>query len=455
MDVETRTSQEEASPIEYPTTTDPNLSSNAFFRRTSINVPDTYRNLQPRFDSVDLRALEYVGSYDHNLMCAICHCPFVSPVKLDCEHVFCRSCVNQAIKHQDRDAGSCPSCRARIDHSSTTTVPKILDRILDDLLVKCPQSKEGCLEEVPRCRVEDHVLRYCAFSQVDCPSEDCLLTVRRKDTDGESCLHHRVECEDCKQLVMKRDLESHHTLECEVGRASCPACKGQVPVRDLEPHIDRCPDVIHPCTAATYGCDFFARRPPLDEHLKACPLAKLVPFLKMQNERLEAHEVILKQLRHKNSILETSFCAIQDTLGTSANLINTPLSGADPSDVGPFDSTAHHLLCLHESLREEVSRVSAALSENDAKASMVAMNDRLRAKEDLAHTNAAIGGMRLQLHWLMSAKLQSQQRVAMIRTQGSGDSPVLESSSASMDPSNGSAMPIRRLSDSSRQVTKL
>lgn len=455
MNAETRESPEETSPTELSTMADPSSSRITLSRRSSFTVPDDDLTRRPRFEPIDLRALQYVGSYDHNLMCPICHCPFVSPVKLDCEHVFCQYCVNQAIRHQNRNARSCPSCRGRIAESSITTAPQILNRILDELLVKCPQSREGCLEEVPRCRVQDHVLKYCSFSQVDCPSEECLLTVRRRDTDGDRCLHYRVECEDCKHLVMKKDLEAHHKLECEVGRTSCPDCKDQVLVRDFKSHIDRCPDVICPCAAAPYGCDFSARRTSLDEHLEACPLAKLMPFLKMQNERLDAHEVVLKHLRHKNSILETSFCTIRDTLSPSATLIDTSLPGAEPPDTAPFDSTAHHLLSLHESLREEVSRVSTAISEIDAKASMMAMNERLRAKEDLAHTNAAIGGMRMQLHWLVSAKLQNQQRVAMIRTQSSGDGIVVDSSSASMDPGNGSSIPIRRLSDSTRQVTKL
>jgi len=431
------------------------LSSDPLSGPSSFTIPDDYLPYRPRFNPVDLRALEYVDSYDHNLMCAICHCPFVIPVKLDCEHVFCQRCVDQAMSHQDRNSRSCPSCRRRIDQSSITSVPKILDRILDELLVKCPQNSEGCLEEVPRCRVQDHVLKYCPFSQVDCPSEDCRQTLRRKDTEGNRCLHYQVECKDCKQPIMKKDLETHCTLECEVGRTSCPDCKEQVLVRDVTSHIDRCPDASFPCTAATYGCNFIARRTFLDGHLKSCPLAKLMPFLKTQNERLEAHETALKHLRHKNSILETSFSSIQDTLSPSINLIDTSLNEAKPSDTGPFDSTAHHLLCLHESLREEVSRVSAAVSEFDAKASMMVMNERLRAKEDLAHTDAAIGGMRMQLHWLMSARLQNQQRVATISTQSSGENLAICNPSASVGRSDGSTMPVRRLSDSTRQETKL
>ena len=419
------------------------------------SIPNGCLPQRLRFHPVDFRSLEYVGSYDHNLMCAICHCPFVFPVKLDCEHVFCQRCVNQAMRHQDRELRSCPSCRRKIDESSITPVPKILEYILDDLLVKCPLWSDGCLEQMPRCRVQDHILKYCDYFEVGCPCENCFLTIQRKDLDSVQCLHYMVKCEDCEQSIMKRDLESHRTLKCEVGRTACPDCKDQVPVRDLEAHIEYCPDAMFPCSAARYGCDFIARRASLDKHLEDCALVKLMPFLKKQNDRLEAHEAALNHLRHKNSILETSFSTIQDTLNPPVNLVDASSSSATTADPGPFDSTAHHLLCLHESLREEVSRVSAAVSEVDAKASMMIMNESLRVKDDFAHTNAAIGGMRMQLHWLTSARLQNQQRAAMVRTQSSGEELGVSPSPTASNSGEGSSMPIRRLSDSTRQETKL
>ncbi|MCJ1453123.1 hypothetical protein MMC28_003468 [Mycoblastus sanguinarius] len=420
--------------------------------RNSFLFPDAAIPQRPELNPVDLRALEYVGSYDPNLMCAICHSPFVNPVRLECEHVFCQRCLNQAMRMQGYyDHINCPACRRRIDRLTIVPVPKILSHILDDLPVKCPLSSEGCLEEMPRASVQQHVDRYCAYSEVECPSEACLLTTLRKDVGERQCLHCMVECEDCKQSFMERDLEAHRTLQCEVCKAECPDCKAKLLLHDLESHIERCPDALFPCTAAQYGCNFIARNTALDEHLITCPLAKLVPFLKMQSERLNAHETALKHLRQKNLILETSFSTIQENLNPSSNLIDVSVPA---SDSGPFDSTVHHLLCLHESLREEVSRVSAAISEVDAKASMMVMNESLRIKEDLSHTNASIGGMRVQLHWLMSAKLQNQQRVAMVRAQSSGEG-LEASSSANVGPSGGVGLPVRRLSDSTRQETKL
>lgn len=348
----------------------------------------------------------------------------------------------------------CPSCRRMTHASEMIPMPKILDRMLDELLVRCPLKDEGCNEQIQRCEVQQHVDKKCAYAEVKCPAEDCLLSILRKDVEKQRCLHSIVQCEDCNEFFMERDLESHRTLHCEAGRTSCPDCKVQVLLRDIDQHVESCPDAIFPCTAAKYGCDFIARRAALDQHSRTCALAKLIPFLQKQNERLSAHEAALKSLRLRNSILETSFSSFQETLGPSADIVDARPSSASASDAGSFDSTAHHLLCLQESLREEVSGVSAALSELDARTTMTVMNESLRVKEDISHMNAAIGGMRLQLHRLVSARQQNQQRVVMTRNQ-TQEALDTGATSTPESPSGGLEKPVRRLSDSTRQVTKL
>ena len=414
--------------------------------------------MRPQLDPVDLRALEYVSPYHHDLMCAICYCPFVNAVRLPCEHVFCLRCVNDAMRISGNgwrpQSVNCPSCRRATHADEITSMPKILDRMLDDLIVRCPLKGEGCNEQVQRCEVQQHVDKKCAYSEVECPAENCMLFILRKDAIKQHCLHDMLECEDCNQFFMERDLESHRTLDCEAGRTTCPDCKTQLMLRDIDKHVESCPDAIFPCSAAEYGCDFIGRRAVLDEHSRICALAKLVPFLQKQNERLSAHEAAIKRLRNRNSILETSFSNFQETLSPSADIADASSSSTTACDAGPFDSTAHHLLCLQESLRDEVSRVSAALSELDARTTMTVMNESLRVKENISHMDAAIGSMRLQLHWLVSARLQNQQMMATRRNQTGG---TLDAGATSTPggPSGSGGLPTRRLSDSTRQDTKL
>lgn len=429
-----------------------NVEENMRSRPSTPLISTAARPQKPKTDPIDLRSLDYVGMFDHNLMCAICHCPFVTPVKLECDHYFCRTCLDQAMKHQIRESRCCPTCRRKITKPSVP-VARIINRILDELVVKCPLSGEGCTEQTTRGLVQIHVDQYCTYSEVECPTKDCSLAVQRKDADQIQCLHAFVRCEDCLESFMEKDLETHRIKHCTRRETLCTDCKSAVLRINLEKHVQHCPQANFPCAAACYGCDFRSKRTELDRHLATCPLAKLVPFLKVQSDRLEAHEAALKHLRRKTSILETSFLSIQETLGPSNSLVDTPAAPSGGPDAAPFDSTAHHLLCLHESLREEVGRVSAAISELDGKANMMVINESLRAKEELAHTNAIIGGMRMQLHWLMNARLQNQQRVAMERTHGLSENLGAASTSAAGSATPG--QPLRRLSDLVRQETKL
>ena len=149
----------------------------------------------------------------------------------------------------------------------------------------------------------------------------------------------------------------------------------------------------------------------MGSHTTSCALAKLEPFLKAQNEHLQAHDAALEHLNQKNLILEGSLTAIREALDPAANLVEDDAM-ALTTDGEPVDLTIHNLLCLHESLRDEVSRVSMAISELDAKSSMVVTNEQLRVKEEFAHANSAIGGLRMQLDWLTRTSLQTQQKMA-------------------------------------------
>ena len=431
---------------------------------TWSQTPPFLRPLQPQGipkNSVDPKALAYVDSVDHNLICPICYCPFDAPRKLPCDHYFCKKCIVQSLESQPSDAQSCPACRFRVSRSDLTLAPKIIENMLTDLKVKCPLQKEGCEVEMNRGSAQDHLDRYCAFSEVKCPLESCKLFVQRKDAEKQRCLHRVTSCRDCNISLMELDIEAHQNKYCSNRMTFCPDCEKEIKRIDLEAHIETCPEAIFPCPARTYGCEFIGRRAALDVHTPMCTLSKLAPFLKTQGGMLEAHEAALKHLQNKNSVLETSFQTIQETLSPNNTLVDSPSSTTPTSAGGPFDSTAHHLLSLHESLREEVSRVSATVSELDAKASMMVMNESLRIKDELTHMNAAIGGMRHQVHWLVSGRLQNEQRMAMVRTQASNNSAVAASSAgspsraATTNSGAGPGQPIRRLSDTTRQETKL
>jgi hypothetical protein len=266
-----------------------------------------------------------------------------------------------------------------------------------------------------------------------------------------------------------------------------------------------------PCPGTLVGCTYTAERESVTDHEKGCPMAIMAPHFREQQARLERSEARLEPLARKLSILEDGLSNITNMLypaGSNdssypvpnpldpnnadafppAPLIPTPDFRLPPASFPPvppgneqsqnpfnnapqppFDSQIHHLLTLHESLRDEVSRVAGALSDLEGRTNMMIMNESQRVKEDMLHANAAISGMRVQLHWLMSATLHQRTSTsagsstaarAGGSTSGSGSGRgATQGASASMGTRAGSSatfpMPVRRLSDSTRQDTKL
>jgi hypothetical protein len=210
------------------------------------------------------------------------------------------------------------------------------------------------------------------------------------------------------------------------------------------------------------------------------------PYIEAQNSRIDSLDMTIRQLKQRNEILEDGISNIRTTLVDMAHAIphgredhgsiavvegrsrspsrfreqtNVPELTVDRSSNLFSSSATTYLLSLHESLREEVSQLSLAISDLDARASMAIMNENLRLKEDMAHTNAAVNSMRMQIHWLMNPRLHQGRVGAMgagsVTTAARG---AALSSSGGANPSAGpsaSGVAGRRLSDSSREGTKL
>ncbi|KAI9821829.1 MAG: hypothetical protein M1827_002411 [Pycnora praestabilis] len=341
--------------------------------------------------------------------------------------------------------------------------------MVDELKVKCPYHEDGCKETSTRGDIQDHVEKYCDYAEVQCPSEECHLLVPRKDIKR-GCLHYPVTCVDCNLDLTEKELEAHRRKDCQQRKISCLDCEVELIRCDLNAHIEDCPEAILRCPGAPYGCDRAAKRKDLDFHIAICPIAVMGPFLKIQNDRLAAQELAVEHLQRKNEVLEGGLSSIQAILSNSSSdmehafpsysasvlpELSPSLAASHTSEAPPFDSAIHHLLSLHESLREEVDRSSVALSELDAKTSMMVMNQDLRTKEDMAHTNAVVNSMRMQLQWLTSAMLQNQPRsVSGTSVAGSSTGPRGGGGSGGPGGAAGSGpQPIRRMSGTTPSIS--
>lgn len=79
------------------------------------------------------------------------------------------------------------------------------------------------------------------------------------------------------------------------------------------------------------------------------------------------------------------------------------LLGPDATYAQSSASPTQHLLSLHESLRDEVTRIAGALHDLDGRHSMLMLNENLRLKEDMAFLNAQVSGLGGQVGWLTNA----------------------------------------------------
>ncbi|KAF2842141.1 hypothetical protein M501DRAFT_905453, partial [Patellaria atrata CBS 101060] len=389
----------------------------------------------------DLLSLEYISSCDPHLYCPICRCPLEKPARLPCDHIFCEDCLTSSLEAETtrwaqlhlRRKNTCPECRTPLEKpEERMNIPRIILRMLDDLVVKCPNQEEGCEWTGKRAEVQDHLDRYCELTLVPCQKEGCCEKIARK-YEKEDCLHVEVACNKCDGRYMKKDLDEHKRGSCLMAESECPHCKLTLPSQALPLHIaDICPQNTIPCPGHPYGCPFLALRPGTAAHARTCPIALMTPTLTSQAKRQEEQEAETSTLRtkltdlhdsvnEKLKLLESNLNTLQSLLYPSDNTSSSHLSTFPPSnpdavnstnpnppqDADPIDGPTSHLLSLHESLRNDLSRLSAQVNDLDARSMMMLLNESQRAKEDSLHLNAAVAGLRAQVYWLLSARLMA------------------------------------------------
>lgn len=381
-------------------------------RATTATLPlrPIVRNDVPTAPTVDLRALEYEGVVDENLICPICHVAFVEPVITTCDHVFCHQCLVQAHALNP----ICPVDRLPLKLASDTKpAPKIVHNQLDNLNVRCPNRCRGCDLTVARSLVENHVARYCDKTLVPCPHTACDKLVVRRDT-SKGCLHFDVECEYCKQIQQKADLEHHQDSECPNRTATCSLCDAEFVRHKKEQHIKECPETEAPCKYAAYGCTRTMCRKHMDAHGRVCDYRVVGPV----GEQLAELRAELKLLKDKDRLKDRRIKFLENRgsyvpSGSSAeNIADMNLPGqSNTTETAPYESRDQYFLSLFETMESKVERLSSALTEVEARHSMMLFNETLQVKDQLAEIRSTQGVLGMHVRWLMNFRLQERGRV--------------------------------------------
>lgn len=263
----------------------------------------------------------------------------------------------------------------------------------------------------------------------------------------------------------------------------CHDCGSEVVRKEMEAHRSNdCPKAIINCPAQDFGCDYNCQRDQMDEHKRGCTIARMLPMLQRMKTRQDDLEAENSQLRRQVSCLEQGLNALQAMVALPPGTTAYEVPGAaDLTNLNPISDANHQdLIAQHETLRNEVSRLSNMIAEVEARTNIQLHNEVLRINTDMARTEAALGAMRSQQQWLINARLHAiaQMRAnaaantssssATNTTAGAAAGSTATAGSSSrgtlspLVPTNAltpaaasSSRPVRRLSDTTRQDTKL
>ncbi|KNZ46202.1 hypothetical protein VP01_747g8 [Puccinia sorghi] len=97
----------------------------------------------------------YISEPNENLLCPICRNPFNNPVMCEStDHIFCESCLIKSLEI----SATCPIDRLPLSLSLVVPAPKIINKLVDELLVYCPYKAQlGCAFVCQRDLIYSHL----------------------------------------------------------------------------------------------------------------------------------------------------------------------------------------------------------------------------------------------------------------------------------------------------------
>eukprot|EP01059_Diplonema_ambulator_P032861 TRINITY_DN6642_c0_g1_i1.p1 TRINITY_DN6642_c0_g1~~TRINITY_DN6642_c0_g1_i1.p1 ORF type:complete len:839 (+),score=234.09 TRINITY_DN6642_c0_g1_i1:116-2632(+) len=131
---------------------------------------------------------EYADEVDPLLLCGLCKGALYQPQETECEHYFCRMCVEGHLAKQ----GACPVCPSCSEPLSLKTpfkkVTKLVKLLTGKLKVRCNRIAHDkiCGHVYPRDDFNDHA-KVCNHRQIPCPR--CNESIYRGDLQK-----HEVTC---------------------------------------------------------------------------------------------------------------------------------------------------------------------------------------------------------------------------------------------------------------------
>ncbi|XP_038671106.1 nuclear factor 7, brain-like [Scyliorhinus canicula] len=123
-----------------------------------------------------MAASKHILSLTEELTCSVCLSLFVEPVRLDCDHNFCKSCIQKCWENQGEEV-SCPECRQVLPQRNCTSA-----RVLANLCEKARQLELTLEPEAVVSQCEEHGEKLKLF----CEDDHALICVICRDSPAHS-----------------------------------------------------------------------------------------------------------------------------------------------------------------------------------------------------------------------------------------------------------------------------
>uniref|UniRef100_A0A1I8GMY3 TRAF-type domain-containing protein n=1 Tax=Macrostomum lignano TaxID=282301 RepID=A0A1I8GMY3_9PLAT len=161
---------------------------------------------------------------------------------------------------------------------STMELEQMADRReVAKLRVRCPNCDAGCSVQLEWARMDQHVQQSCDWHSLRC--EQCKELILKKDMQrhtSSECRHRKETCDLCSQLVTHSEMEtSHRNLQSDVCcprfSARCPHCSERstpMDKRGYVAHLSECPERPVECKYSHLGCRAMVRRSDLERHYR-------------------------------------------------------------------------------------------------------------------------------------------------------------------------------------------
>ena len=217
--------------------------------------------------------LEEVNS---GFLCSICADIMADPHQCKEGHAFCLKCITAWLQRSN----SCPVCRSSLDEACLAKM-RVVEGMINKLAVRCPNSsalhdpeieilpanvvqrftESNCSWKGEYGELHNHVSNHCLYSIVSCPNSvhGCVTEVQRKLLSDhlDICPVATVSCSLCNQSdLLRQDLPEHMKI-CDMVTVECANGCGcsHLRVHALE-HDKSCRHGVIQCPFASHGCDF-------------------------------------------------------------------------------------------------------------------------------------------------------------------------------------------------------